>query len=63
MAKGKTFGAKIANREKKENNCPVCGEKINYVKHYFSEKNNVQNVRYKSKMEAVCGCNKTSLFG
>ncbi len=63
MGKAKTFGAKIAHREKKENKCPVCGEAINYVKHYFSEKNNKHNVKYKNKMEAICNCNREDLFG
>ncbi|MEA3500916.1 MAG: hypothetical protein U9R41_07865 [Candidatus Marinimicrobia bacterium] len=62
MGKVKTFGAKIAHREKKENKCPVCGETISYVKHYFSEKNDKNNVKYRNKIEAVCNCNKNDLF-
>jgi len=63
VGKVKTFGAKIAHREKKENKCPICGGSVNYIKHYFSEKNNKNNVKYKSKVEAVCDCNRNELFG
>ncbi|MEA1986252.1 MAG: hypothetical protein U9N76_02030 [Candidatus Marinimicrobia bacterium] len=63
MPKGKTFGAKIANREKEENLCPVCGEVISHIKHYYSEKDNKDNVKYRSKMESICKCNKKEFFG
>ena len=63
MASPKSFGAKIANREKVGKTCPVCGQQISYVKHYESVKNTSDSVKYKQKVVGICGCNKKDYLG
>lgn len=62
MARPGGFGAKIANRTKEGNTCPVCGEQINYVKHFSSDKGMKTGAKFKHKVLGVCACNKNEVY-
>lgn len=66
MAKRVTKGFAAKNAKAladSKRHCQVCGEAIEMVKHIVTiADGEKQTMRFKEKMERVCGCNRNEIF-